>query len=578
MLYTNYILLIPSLFAFFAASYINFRIPDLKNRISAQIILYTTGILIINYMLFTQNMFAETAEIWLLLFLISYIFFNLYFVFYIVHSTVKRIGILLSIPVAVLIVSFILGFILFNRTLVPGTLAEIMLNNLFYVRNNVLLTIGFWSLSLILTLIRKKFYLMIAVFIILISNILLLFKVDFYIFNIIVNVYQFYLPAAIILDIRNMHPFYFKFDTSEVNVINNVDIAIAVLRSDSSFMLNAYLLRMLERDGTDPGKWVKSNYKRIIECPDNVFKKVRLLGNSKKYYYVWRQDTGTFRNDNHTVFMFAADRYENLRKISFTYENYLEEKNRNNIVKFSDYERLNEYIKFIEGFSHNSFNLISVVTTGFQYMKSILNEFEIILFSSGSLEDKRDDLKKVFYNTENTVEIAEKSERRLMNNMKKLRNKTKLESKDEPSVFQLNQFVEQEVFFYIDNIFLNSFINVEYDLMENDIDLHFEYAKLASVFHNLLKFIMSKTDSRIKRHIITLKTEYERLSYAKIILRTNINDFDKMTINGIFEESGFNASEFYSTLINAHILMKSCSGSINLLDEDSLGFEIIIYE
>ncbi|MFO8061624.1 MAG: hypothetical protein R6U31_01710 [bacterium] len=578
MLYTNYILLIPSLFAFFVSSYINFRIPDLKKRVSAQIMLYTLGILTLNYMLFTQNMYAETAEIWLLLYLISYIFFNLYFVFYIIHSTVKRIGILLSIPVAGLIISFIIGFVVFNKTLVPGTLTEIMLNNLFYVRNNVLLTIGFWSLSLILTVLRKKVYLMIAVLLILISNILLLFKVDFYIFNIVVNVSQFYLPVAIVLDIRRMYPFYFKFDASEVSIINNVDIAIAVLRSDSSFMLNAYLLRILEKDGADPGKWVKNNYKRIIDCPENVFKRVRLLGDSKKYYYVWKQNTGSFRNDKHIVFMFAADRYENLRKISYTYEHYLEEKNRNNIVKFSDYERLNEYIKFIEGFSHNSFNLISVVTTGFQYMKSILSEFEIILFSSGSLDSKRDELKRVFYNIENTVGIADKSERKLMNNMKKLRNKTKLESKDEPSVFSLNQFVEQEVFFYIDNIFLNSFINVEYDLMEDDIDLHFEYAKLASVFHNLLKFIISKTDSRIKRHTITIKTDYERLSYAKIILRTNIHDFDKMTINGIFEESGFNASEFYSTLINAHILIKSCSGSVNLLEENSLGFEIIIYE
>ncbi len=577
MYFLNYFLIIGTILAFFLASVILTRKDIVINKIPIVIILYISGLFAYIYMTMTFNAYTCSKYVLVVLFLMITNLFNHYFLYYIFHNEIKNTFKRIILTVIIIITTIIFSIRIITQINVTS-LAYINIYQLLRIPQFHIMIIILLLLTLIIILIKQRYYLIPISFIGIFFSIAILLNLNPMIINIFYIVYFIYLPVGCYKDFIN------KYNCKDFNVLYNINavrnmaFGVMLINREYDSSCNRFVSNLLKRENVNFEKWVKKNINKFdrIEC--NVFKKIEIeIGKNSYYFFILKQKINKHNNGEYLLFIYDTTRTEILERMSERYNDFLSNETAKKIYNYNYQHMLEDNRYFLRGFSHNSFNLISIITTGMQYLKETMNELETLIFSSGSLNKKRDKINILYYNLENTLQLTDSGVSKIQESFKKLSNRIILALSEGKSVFSLNEGVKQEIFFYIQNTMHQFSINTDIKLTENDEDVSLDYNAFATIMHDIFKFMLDEIYEE-KNPVFHIMTENNQLINPSIILSIKIQEFDKIKIDNIINHSVFNLEKHYAPLINAFLLSKTHGMQFERIEDGYLTFRITINE
>ncbi len=384
-------------------------------------------------------------------------------------------------------------------------------------------------------------------------------------------------PIFLVLDFFKIKNRKLFLDYDPQDVLNNFNFGIVIVKPDGRVHTNRYLSEIFELESTTPEKWFYDNKDILLKIEDNNFLNEDFIVGKNTYNFIIEKIKKTdLLNRFELYIIFNYNNVKILEKLSKEYTNFVFNTLTDRIYQYNIQNQYKRMYDFLKGFAHNSFSMISVIKTGFDYILDNIDDFEKFVYTT----KKNVSLKDYFINRINlmqkTLNLTIVGLQKLMESFKILNNKIKYEYDEGKSNFSINDFIDQEIFFYITNTEYKYTINIEKKLEENLRDVVFEYRVLSTIFHNILKFVINEMATvHIKRIIVQT---YERSGKIIIRVESSAKDFQKDKMDEILNRSSYIADDRYASLINAYLLIKSSGSKLRMVDSDFLIFEIELNE
>lgn len=576
-----YILNIFSLFSFllsvFFAFFIFFR-KDIgfdKNNI----LLFLGIFSFISLTIFILNLtfFGQGFKVTYSLFFLFFLYYNYFLFFYYFEKNMKNFEIKIFYPVFVFLVSsfiYILSPIFLDITCTEKVFfIDKFFNELEYFS---LFIFPFYIIMLLFSIFKKRIFFVLLSVIHIIFYIFLSFEIFNFLIPSLLYLIFFFTPIFIFFDF-----FYSKklniiktFD-SEI-IINNFDFGIVTIDSKERLDCNSFFRQLLLNEETTLEKWFDQNRGLLKELEyDNFFNKEFIIGKREYNLIVEKRKVRAGFNTFEILILFNYTNVKILEKMSKEYTNFVFNSLLDRIYQFNIQNQYKKMYDFLKGFAHNSFSMISVIRAGFDYILDNIDELDKYVHTKKQVQ-----LKSVFEEKINllqkTLNLTDVGVAKLMESFKILNNKIKYEYEEGKTNFSLNDFIKQELFFYITNTEYKYTINIESKLNENLRDIVFEYRVLSTIFHNILNFIISEmSTTHIKRILVET---YENDGRIVLRIESTAKKFDKDKIDDILKKSIYVSDERYASFINAYLMVRSTESILKRVDSEYLIFELILNE
>ncbi|MCK4524544.1 hypothetical protein KAU15_06425, partial [candidate division WOR-3 bacterium] len=518
--------------AFFFASMILTRKDIIINKVPIVSLLYVIALFAYVYMTMGFNAYNCSKHVWVVIFLIITNIFNYYFIYYILYNRIRNmfVKIVLGLMIAVASITFSL-IILTQINVTPP--AHITIYQLLRVPQFHIMLIILSVFTLCIIIIKKRYYLFPISLLGMIISISFILHINPVIINIIYMIYYIYLPIGCYRDFTNQYHCRDLNVLYNINAVRNMDFGVMLINRECGSYSNRFVEHLLNRENVDFDDWIKKNINKFDRIEHNDFKKVEIeIGKNSYYFFILKQQMHKHNKSEYLLFIFDTTRTEILERMSERYNDFLSNETAKKIYNYNYQHMLEDNRYFLRGFSHNSFNLISIITTGMQYLKETMNELETLIFSSGSLNKKRKEINRLYYNLENTLKLTDSGVSKINESFKKLSNRIILALSDEKSVFSFNEGVQQEIFFYIQNTMHQFSLNTDIKLTKNDKDVNLDYNAFATIMHDIIKFMIDEIYEE-KNPVFRIETENNEFADISIKLSIMIKEFNKTKIDNI---------------------------------------------
>ncbi len=576
-----YVINIFSLFSFllslFFAFYIFFRkdIGFEKNNLLIFFGIFSyisVGIFLINLTFYGQS-FKVTYSLIFLFFL----FYNYFIFFYYFENYIKSVGVRIIYPLVAFIISS------FVYTLSPVFFDVTCPEKLFFVDKFLseishfsIFIFPFYILILIFSIFQKR------LFFFFISLIHTIFYLSFFIAStnilslILLFLTMLATPIFIFFDFFNSRRYKIIRNFDPDLIIENLNFGIVTIDQKGKLNCNNFFRQLLLNEETTLEKWFDQNKGILKELEyDNFFNREFLIG---KREYNLILEKRKIKSGFSTLDIYVIFNYTNvkiLEKMSKEYTNFVFNSLLDRIYQFNIQNQYKKMYDFLKGFAHNSFSMISVIRAGFDYILDNIDELDKYVHTKKQVQ-----LKNVFEEKINllqkTLNLTDVGVAKLMEAFKILNNKIKYEYEEGKTNFSLNDFVKQELFFYITNTEYKYTINIESKLNESLRDVVFEYRVLSTIFHNILSFMISEmSTTHIKRILIET---YEKDGGIVLRIESTAKTFDKDKIDDIIKKSIYVSDQRYASFINAYLMVRSTGSVLKRIDSEYLIFEIFLNE
>ncbi|MDI6700173.1 MAG: hypothetical protein QME48_02970 [bacterium] len=529
-------------------------------------------IFIINSTFFGQG-FKVTYSLTFLFFL----FYNYFIFFYYFENYIKSIGVRIIYPfIAFIISSFVytLSPVFFDATcpekifFVDKFLNEISHFSIFIF--------PFYILVLIFSIFQKR------AFFFFISLVHTIFYISFFIESSNIFSLLFLLltmlttPIFIFLDFFSSRKYNIINTFDSELIIENLNFGVVTVDQKGKLNCNNFFRQLLLNEATTLEKWYDQNKGILKELEyDNFFNREFLIGNREFNLILEKRKikSGFSSLDMYVIFNYTNVKI--LEKMSKEYTNFVFNSLLDRIYQFNIQNQYKKMYDFLKGFAHNSFSMISVIRAGFDYILDNIDELDKYVHTK-----KPAQLKSVFEEKINllqkTLNFTDVGVSKLMESFKILNNKIRYEYEEGKTNFSLNDFVKQELFFYITNTEYKYTINIESKLNESLRDVVFEYRVLSTVFHNILSFTISEmATTHIKRIVVET---YEKDGGVVLRIESSAKNFDKDKIDDIIKKSIYVSDQRYASFINAYLMIRSTGSILKRIDSEYLIFEILLNE
>lgn len=563
------------LIALMLGTYLVNRKDITYTKFNPVLILYLVFVAELSFMLFMELSGTERSQLWKFIYLFTYFMLSLLVLGYMFEHKYKAIYRLVyplfSLIVSVIIIIFILmghkGGIVSVSTGVPDT-------GIAVIRSFSSLPMAVWIVIFIIALFRKRFFLAAAGFFGGLSAFLCFSSTSrcFFDLNLVQIVHFIYLPVGIFLDYlkRDNYPVLPVFDNEEI--MNSMPIGLLVIGDEGkSAYVNKYMRDMLGSENIR--QWYSRNCTELNTGTDNDFSKTVLsIENRQQMFYVRKIEYSKLTGENTLYMIFDYSQNELLEKISNRYSEYLSSSISEKILEYHMHMKYHEMNEFLKGFAHNAFGMISVIKMGMEYITDSLSKIESRIYASKNLNKDREEIKSNYEILENTIKLSEVGVSKLNYSLKTLNNRVKMCGESDNVVIDLNQFVEQEIFFLINNTLHRYDLTLRTEYNADKLDVSFNYSMLAAVFQNILQFCIDELMlSRTKAITISTGKTNDEVFFR---IHVNVHDYDAKKIDAVLDSAGFEEEEHYAQLIGALLIIKGSNLRIKRIDSRDLMFQI----
>ncbi|PIP12969.1 MAG: hypothetical protein COX48_05665 [bacterium (Candidatus Stahlbacteria) CG23_combo_of_CG06-09_8_20_14_all_34_7] len=579
----NYILIFGAILSLFFSSYIFFRKDIDFRKISVVQILLIIFLTELSFFIVTETIGYDRGKLWFFVFMSLFIFSQYFMFFYFFESYYKNNYIKILYPLFIFILTIFIFLLFIGRV-------ETMYDNLkftlssginFAIINCIIVSLIFiWIVLIILSIImRRWFFTLLGILFLLnyISSIYVPTHLRLLTFTLHSAVIIFS-PFAIIADflMHNKYPFYQQYDSE--SIINAFPFGILLVLKNDKISVNKFLMTLLSNEIVSPNIWFREHKKELYSLNYDSFSSLELsIGRREYHLYIERIKVTNMLYKTDLFIIFNYTNIQVLEKMSKEYTNFVVTSLMDKIYQYNVQIQYNQMFEFLRGFAHNAFSMISVIKAGFEYLIDGIESFETILFTTKNMTKMKEHLIEKFNLMEKTLNLTDVGVAKLMDSFRILNNKIRFEFLEESTNFNINSFIEQELFFYITNTQYKYTINIETRLNEKLRDIFFNYKILSTIFHNILRFIINEmTSSHIKKIIIETYENKEN----EVVLRIegSVEDFENRKIDDILYSSVYITDTKYASLINAFLMTKSTGSRLKRIDSKNLVFEFIINE
>lgn len=512
-----------------------------------------------------------------ILFLI-YIFLNFFLFFYYFENYFKKGIIKVLYPVIIFLFTTIVYIFLPVFIQVGSPMKISFVEKFFYDLKNFCIYFSIlWSILLLFSFFQKRLFFLFLSLVNFLFFIFIFFDISHKFIILNFSLLFVLSPIFLILDFFKIKNRKLFLDYNPQDVLNTFNFGIVVVKPDGRVHTNRYLSEIFEFESTTPEKWFYDNKDILLKLEDNnFFIKEFIVGKNTYNFIIEKIKKTDLLNRFELYVIFNYNNVKILEKLSKEYTNFVFNTLTDRIYHYNIQNQYKRMYDFLKGFAHNSFSMISVIKAGFDYILDNIDDFEKFVHTS----KKNVSLKDYFIDKINlmqkTLNLTIVGLQKLMESFKILNNKIKYEYDAGKSNFSINDFVDQEIFFYITNTEYKYTINIEKKLEESLRDVVFEYRVLSTIFHNILKFVINEMATvHIKRIIVQT---YEKDGKIIIRVESSAKDFQKDKIDEILNRSSYIADDRYVSLINAYLLIKSSGSNLRMVDSDFLIFEIELNE
>ncbi len=576
-----YVLNIFSLFSFLLSIFFSFVVFFRKDIGSEKnnLLLFLSTFSFVSLTTFILNLtfFGQRFKVTYSLFFLFFLFYNYFLFFFYFEKNIKNVGIRIFYPIFTFIVAafvYILSPVFLDITCPEKIFfVDKFLNELEYFSFFIF---PFYTIILLFAIFQKRIFFVFIALIHIVFYILLTFGILNFLSLIFLYMILFLTPVFVFFDFFQLKQLnLIKTFDSDV-IINNFDFGIVTLDSKGKLDCNIFFRQLLLNEETTLEKWFEQNKGLLEELEyDSFFNREFLIGKREYNLIIEKRRVRSGFTNFEMFILFNYTNVKILEKMSKEYTNFVFNSLLDRIYQFNIQNQYKKMYDFLKGFAHNSFSMISVIRAGFDYILDNIDELDKYIHTKKQIQ-----LKSVFEEKINllqkTLNLTDVGVAKLMESFKILNNKIKYEYEEGKTNFSLNDFVKQELFFYITNTEYKYTINIESKLNENLRDIVFEYRVLSTIFHNILNFVISEmSTTHIKRILVET---YE--DDGRIILRieSTAKNFDKEKIDDILKKSIYVSDERYASFINAYLMIRSTGSILKRVDSEYLIFEIILNE
>ncbi len=563
----NYFIILGVIFSFVLLNRIYYRRDIEEPKITVIIFLYSVAFLELSYFLFLETSLQNNFK-WFIIYIFFYLYFIYFFFFYFIEDYIESYFYRLLYPIILLLLITILTYtalvVLMPKSAI--TIGYQIIIELIELQYPLIISLVMWVIIFINLFIGRRFYLLPIAILSIVLNLMMFgdFEKIFYYYNIIHFPLLIYTPWGIFFDFmkRNHYHIFSNFEYSAF--INNCNFGIITKEYGNKYFINKFMRKFFNKQGVDGEKWIYENEKYFSDIGYEFTKKELSIGNKTYYFFIRKEKYKTPFLRNDVIIFFDATKTTILEKITEQYERSLSEISADNIIKINVRKELTYTNEFLKGFAHNSFNLISVIKTGMDYMRDKLDELEKIIFAESNLNKQRKALHETYNIIDRTINLSFKGIVDIQKSFYLLNNKVKNIVKKERVLFSIKDFIDQEIFFYIYNT------HYKYDIRVNDIykqrddiEISTEYNILSSVFHSLLEFIISRMNTmKINEIIIDMEESID--TKGIIIIKSKDLNVNMDKVKKILYSNDYSSDNEYINLIDAAILMKTHNFDIDI--------------
>lgn len=574
----NYLINAGMILSFILAASIINRKDIAAGRALITIMLFICAFYCMSYMLFTFNMFSPARNLWFFLYIITAMLFRYMFVFYIFEMKIKNPLLKVIIPVLIIFVTIISAtYLIYNSGInAMNSNADLLI----FIANDSLRLISavLWLVIAVILIVSKRMILVPVAVLGTLISVSIMINWHFNIYNAIILVFSVYTPPALYFDFLRNTGHRMINSIYNINAAENSDFGIIMMENSDKFYRNRYMDSILIKESVQFEQWMQKNRRKFENLPKGKFVKMELGFNENiRYFYVLKQVPGKYIDYSSLFYLFDASRNEMLEKLTARYTELLARETGEKIYHYDYRNKLADVTDFMKGFSHNSFNLISVITTGMQYVSDLMDKMEKEIFASGSLDKKKEQIKTLYYSMENTLNLSESGVKKLFETFQMLNERTAMISQDGNSIININQSIKQELFFFVGNTLFQYSINLKTHLSSKEKTISFKYDTFATIIHDIIKFIIEEMEKE-REHILTVRTDVNEINNTEITLSVSSRHFNAGKIDSIINDSVFSLEEHYAPLINAVILCKSHNIAIKRIEGNELTIKLIFNE
>lgn len=573
----NYLINAGIIAGFLLASAVIVRKDIERSKVITVIMLYLAVYYSMAYMLFSFNLYSPTRDFWFSMYIVSSAMFRYMFVFYMFEKKIKNSLLKIIIPIFIIFITVITA----TYTLYTADVNNIGNVEVIHSVTNMSLRIFSlmsWVLVAIIIAFMKRFILLPISILGVMISVSIYCMWGYEIYNALILIFSVYTPFALYMDFIKLSGNSTINRIYNINAAENTDFGIILIERGRGMFRNRYIDRIMEKCSVDFNIWIIEHINQFENLPTGVFTKMEFtLNDDKRYFYVMKQMPGKFVNYSSIYYLLDATKNEMMEKLSNRYTELMATETNEKVYNYDFRHKLNDVQKFLKGFSHNSFNLISVITTGMQYVDELMDKLEKEIFSAGSLDKKKERIKELYYSMENTINLSDSGVKKLFETFQMLNERTGLISQEGNSIIDINQSIKQELFFFVSNTLFQYSIDLKTEFNNREKTISFKYDTFATIIHDIIKFIIEEIEKG-REHILTVKTEVNDIDNAVISFSAPIRNFNVKKIDNIINDSIFSMEEHYSPLINAVILCRSNNIDINRIDNNQLTIKLIFYE
>jgi len=385
------------------------------------------------------------------------------------------------------------------------------------------------------------------------------------------------LPLIIFLDFMktNRHPIILQYNPDEL--LNEMPFGI-IVPHERGVYFNSSIRKMLEDENVIPNEWFQSNIDKLKILENDYFIETNLeIAEQTFHFSIMKKVHKKYLKRTDVYILFNYTNIKVIEKMSKDYTNFVVTSLMDKIYQYNIQVQYNKMFEFLKGFAHNSFSMLSVIKAGFEYILDAIENIETNLYTAKSLNKAKEDIGSSLNTIQKTLALTNTGLVKLQEAFKILNNKIRYESIPDLTIFNINDLIEQELFFYVLNTQYKYTINIEKKLNENLRDIEFNYKILSSVFNNILLFIINELSTSHIKHIL-VKTFVLDDGSICIRIEGSTEDYDSRKIDEILSKSLYTDNEKYADLINAFLMVKSTGSILRRIDDKTLIFEIIINE
>lgn len=565
------------LLAVILGSYLLTRKDILYTKGNAVLILYLIFVCEMSYFIFMELAGTERGALWMMIFVFVYSMLQLMLIFYLFEHHFRNVYKFIY-PVFSMIAAVIIIILLIVSKDPESSGNTFLLNRtgVFYLRSFSLIPIIMWGLMTLLSSAKKRYYLIFPGLLGTAAAVLCYSSNErcFFTLNIIMILHFLFLPAAVFLDFlrREQYPILPVFDNEEI--MNNLPVGIIIVQGKAVYT-NRFMRDFLGKD-INIREWYDEN-KGIMDTGsqgDFVKRNLKIAG-CDRTVYVRSMKYSEYSYERKAYLLFDYNDNELLERISHRYSEYLSSSISEKILEYHFHMKYHETNEFLKGFAHNAFGMISVIKMGMEYITDSLSKIESKIYASKNLNKDREEIKANYEILENTIKLSEVGVSKLNYALKTLNNRVKMNIESENTVIDLNQFIEQEIFFLINNTLHRYDITMETSYHETKLDVSCNYSMLASVFQNILQFCIDELMlSRKKVISISIGKDNDDVYFR---IRNNIHDFDPEKIDSILNSSRFEEEEHYAQLMGALLISKGTNITVKRIQDRELVFEVRLH-